>query len=401
MSQANPERDPSFGEVLDPKPIVGSDADPFGPLNIHAFENAKLGAQAIYVSHNISRGPAIGGCRFAPDVTPREVYELARAMTWKNAAALIPHGGAKSAIVANPADFPQGSAKRRELIEWYADCISPFPEYIPGPDMGTDERDMDIIFERTGRAIGRTGGIPLDQLGLTALGVMHAFKLLVDAGFVPGLSEIEGATMSIEGFGNVGSALARFVAEDGVKIVAVSDLPNPELDYGGVAYHPDGLDLARLLELRDAGRSVVDTTQPGVEVHRGRAELKRIFGYPADVVVPAARTNSVDLELARQMQTKLVLEAANAPLTDEAEAYLDERGVVVGVDYIVNCGGVVGGAEGWAELQHPLGSLRIPHCVARITTAVRKNIPVIHELARVKGVTPRAAAAEIVRPRIG
>src|SRR4029077_7820255 len=101
--------------------------------------NASLGAQAIVVRHNTSRGPAIGGVRFAADVTPREVSELARAMTRKNAAALIPHGGAKSAIVADPARFPHGSEARRALIEWFADCLAPLVDYIPGPDMNTDE----------------------------------------------------------------------------------------------------------------------------------------------------------------------------------------------------------------------------------------------------------------------
>ena len=399
MSQANPERDVAAAKVLDPAAVVGSDVDPFGPLMILEFENPALGARAIYVSHNVSRGPAIGGCRFQSDVTPREVYELARAMTWKNAAALLPHGGAKSAIVANPSDFPAGSARRRELIEWYADCIAPYEEYIPGPDMSTDERDMDIIFERTSRSIGRTGGIPLDTLGLTALGAMQSLRLLVEGGFVNGLDRIEGATMTVEGFGNVGSALARFAEQDGVRLVAVSDLVNPELDYGGVVYHPAGLDVARLLALREEGKSVVDTDQPGVQILRGRAELKRVFSFPADVTVPAARTNSVDLELARGLDTRLVLEAANKPLTDEAERHLHERGVLVGVDYIVNCGGVIGGAEGWAERQRPLYALRIPNCIARIVNAVTKNIPAIYELARTKGITPREAAAEIVEPR--
>jgi glutamate dehydrogenase (NAD(P)+) len=400
MSQANPERAVTAAKVLDPALVVGSDVDPFGPLKILEFENPALGARAIYVSHNVSRGPAIGGCRFQPDVTPREVYELARAMTWKNAAALLPHGGAKSAIVANPSDFPAGSARRRELIEWYADCVAPYVEYIPGPDMSTDERDMDIIFERTSRAIGRTGGIPLDTLGLTALGAMQCLRLLVEGGFVTGLDRIDGATMAVEGFGNVGSALARFAEQDGVRLVAVSDLVNSELDYGGVVCHPEGLDLARLLALREEGRSVVDTDQPGVQIFRGRAELKRVFSFPVDVTVPAARTNSVDLELARALDTKLVLEAANKPLTDEAERHLHERGVLVGVDYIVNCGGVIGGAEGWAERQRPLHALRIPNCIARIVNAVTKNIPAIYELARTKGITPREAAAEIVEPRI-
>lgn len=382
MALANPQRENCVGVELDHGSVVGNDVDTFGPLHILSFENAQLGAKSILVTHNIARGPAIGGCRFAPDVTAREVYELARAMTWKNAAALIPHGGAKSAIVANPVDFPQGSPQRRALIEWYADCVAPYTEYIPGPDMGTDERDMDVIFERNARSIGRTDGIPLDQLGLTALGVMHALELLVEGGFVNGLTKVAGSTMAVEGFGNVGAALARFSAQSGVKLVAASDLPDAARNYGGVVSHPDGLDLAKLLALRDAGKSIVETDQPGVQVFAGRSELKRLFAVEADIVVPAARTNSVDLATAQSMRTKLVLEAANAPLTEEAEMHLHERGVVVGTDYIVNCGGVIGGAEGWAELQNPLDSLRIPAAVARIITAVTKNIPAIHEIGR-------------------
>lgn len=401
MALANPRRDTCVGVELDHDAVVGGDVDPFGPLRILAFENAQLGAKSILVTHNIDRGPAIGGCRFAPDVTPREVYELARAMTWKNAAALIPHGGAKSAIVANPVDFPQGSPQRLELISWYADCIAPYAEYIPGPDMGTDERDMDVIFEHNARSIGRTAGIPLDKLGLTALGVMHALKLLVEGGFVDGLTSVPGSTMAVEGFGNVGAALARFAAQDGVRLVAASDLPDAERNYGGVVHHPEGLDLPKLLALRDAGKSIIETDQPGVQVFSGKAELKRVFAFEADIVVPAARTNSVDLATAQSMRTRLVLEAANAPLTEEAEVHLHERGIVVGTDYIVNCGGVIGGAEGWAELQNPLQALRIPAAVARIITAVTKNIPAIHELSRSKNITPRAAADEIVEARIG
>src|SRR6185369_6884039 len=150
--------------------------------------------------------------------------------------------------------------------------------------------------------------------------------------------------------------------------------------------HTNGLDLDRLLALREAGRSVVDTDQPGVVVHRGRAALKRVFAVAADVVVPAARTNSVDLETARGMRARLVLEAANGPLTDAAEQHLHDRGVVCGIDYIVNCGGVIGGAEGWAEARRPLGALRIPSCVARIVAAVGTNIPAIPELARARSV---------------
>lgn len=403
MSKANPQisADVTTGRLLDPTNVVGSDTDPFGPARILEFENPILGARAIYVSHNVSRGPAIGGIRFASDVTAREVYELARAMTFKNAAALIPHGGAKSSIVANPVDFPQGSEKRRALVEWFADCLAPYAEYIPGPDMFTDERDMDALFQRIGRSIGRTGIIPLDRLGLTALGVMHSLRVLVEGGYVAGLSRIDGLTMSIEGFGNVGSALSLFARESGARLVAASDFPNPSENYGGVVYCESGLDVDKLVDLKNAGLSIVDTDQPGVQIFKGRAELKRLFSFPVDVLVPAARTNSVDLETARNIDARLVLEAANGPLTSEAERHMFERGVQCGVDYLVNCGGVIGGAEEWAELKQPLGTLRIPHCIARILDAVTKNIPAVYDLARARNITPREAAFEIVAPRIG
>jgi glutamate dehydrogenase/leucine dehydrogenase len=387
--------------LLESRDVVGDDVDVLGPQKVVLFENSSLGAKAILVTHNTSRGPAIGGIRFAADVTPREVYELARAMTWKNAAALIPHGGAKSSIVADPARFPFGSDERRALVEWVADCLAPYSEYIPGPDMNTDERDMEVVFGRNRRSIGRAGAIPLDTLGLTALGALHSLRVLVRGGFVDGLTTLEGTTMSIEGFGNVGSALARYAGEAGVTVVAASDLPDASRDYGGVVFHPIGLDVGRLLALRNEGRSVVDTDQPGVEVHRGRANLDRLFGFRSDVVVPAARTNSVGIDQARTMATRVVLEAANGPLTAEAEEFLHSRGVVTTVDYLVNCGGVIGGAEEWAEQSNPLGALRIPHCVARIVDVVAENTDAVHSLARSLGITPRAAATQIIRPRVG
>ena len=95
------------------------------------------------------------------------------------------------------------------------------------------------------------------------------------------------------------------------------------------------------------------------------------------------------------------LDPADQPLTMEAEEYLNEQKVVCATDYIVNCGGVIGGAEEWAEIEHPLGALRIPNCVARIINVVTENIPAVHAHAAKRGITPRAAAAEIIRPRIG
>ena len=129
--------------------------------------------------------------------------------------AMLPLGGGKSALVADPARFPKGSAPRRELIGWYASLLELLPEYTPGPDMFTDEADMQQIFEQAGRSIGRPadkGGIPIDLLGLTSLGVLTDLKTAIDGGHLPGVKSLAGLRLAVEGFGNVGSAFAVMAA---------------------------------------------------------------------------------------------------------------------------------------------------------------------------------------------
>ncbi len=148
-------------------------ADRFGPETIMVATHAGWEVSAIVVVHNTTRGPAMGGLRMVPDASVEEVLDLARAMTYKNAGASLEYGGGKSALAADPARFPKGSPERRELMTWYAGLLEHVPAYTPGPDMFTDEQDMQLIFEVAGRSIGRPadkGGIPIDALGLTSLG---------------------------------------------------------------------------------------------------------------------------------------------------------------------------------------------------------------------------------------
>ncbi|HKY30908.1 MAG TPA: Glu/Leu/Phe/Val dehydrogenase dimerization domain-containing protein [Candidatus Polarisedimenticolia bacterium] len=378
-------------------------ADPFGPETILTAAHARWGVSAIIVVHNTARGPAMGGLRMVPDVSIGEVVDLARAMTYKNAGASLPLGGGKSALVAEPSRYPPDSAARRELIAWYAGLLDLVPEYTPGPDMFTDERDMQLLFELAGRSIGRPadkGGIPIDLLGLTSLGCVADLTTAVELGRLPSAGGVRGLRVSIEGFGNVGAGIARLLAIDGAVLVACSDLPDPARDYGGVIHHPGGLDLAALLAARAAGRSVVDSGQAGAQVLRGAASLKRLFELETDVVVPAARTDTVDLDAARRIRALCVLEAANKPLSVEAEEHLHGRGVLCTVDYLTNCGGIVACAEELDEVVRPLGPLRVPRAVARIVRTVRANAEAVYGLSEREGITPRAAAERIVVPRI-
>ena len=125
-------------------------ADHLGPKSIHHFYEPATGLKAILVVDNVAAGPAIGGCRMAPDVSLDECFRLARAMTFKNAAAGLPHGGAKSVIMADPTD----EAHKESLIRAFAQMIGPIEDYIVGPDMGTNETAMGWVKDEIGRAVG-------------------------------------------------------------------------------------------------------------------------------------------------------------------------------------------------------------------------------------------------------
>ena len=146
-------------------------ADELGPIKIIHIYDPKNRLKAVVVVDNIARGPSVGGIRMASDVSTEEAFRLARAMTMKNSAANLPHGGGKSVIFGDP---KMDLAKKEQLIRAFARAIRDLIEYIPGPDMGTDERCMAWIHDEIGRAVGlppEIGGIPLDEIGATGSGL--------------------------------------------------------------------------------------------------------------------------------------------------------------------------------------------------------------------------------------
>ena len=152
-------------------------ADELGPLKLVYIHRPAVGLKAVVALDNIACGPAIGGVRMAPDVSTEEAFRLARAMTFKNAAAGLAHGGGKSVIFADP-KMPFGEKER--LIRAFATAIGDIVDYIPGPDMGTDELAMGWIRDEIGRAVGlprEIGGIPLDEIGATGFGLAAAIDM--------------------------------------------------------------------------------------------------------------------------------------------------------------------------------------------------------------------------------
>ena len=181
----------------------------------------------------------------APDVSVEECFRLARAMTWKNAAAGLPHGGGKSVIFGDPR---MPLEQKEQIIRAFADAIRNLADYIPGPDMGTDELCMAWIKDEIGRAVGlpeAIGGIPLDNVGATGFGLAACID--VARTFIE--LELKGARVVVQGFGAVGKHAARFLAEKGAILVAASDTR-------GTLADPAGLDVEALIALKDAGHSL-------------------------------------------------------------------------------------------------------------------------------------------------
>jgi glutamate dehydrogenase/leucine dehydrogenase len=180
-------------------------ADAWGPLKIVHIQRAALALKSVVVIDNIACGPAVGGVRMAPDVSTEEAFRLARAMTLKNAAAGLPHGGGKSVIYGDP---KMPAPEKERLIRAFSSAIAELRDYVPGPDMGTDELAMGWIKDEIGRAVGlprEIGGIPLDEIGATGFGLVAA----IDVARETIALDLRGARVVVQGFGSVGRHAAR------------------------------------------------------------------------------------------------------------------------------------------------------------------------------------------------
>ncbi|WP_428606644.1 Glu/Leu/Phe/Val family dehydrogenase [Sedimenticola sp.] len=351
--------------------------DELGPAKIiHVYEPSHH-LKAILVVDNVACGPAIGGLRMAPDVSARECARLARAMTLKNAAAGLPHGGGKSVLFGDP-KMPR--EQKEPLIRAFACALRGNDEYIFGPDMGTDETCMAWVQDELGgRAVGLPrdiGGIPLDELGATGWGLSSAVDAAMD--YVD--FALDGARLVIQGFGSVGIHAARFLTRKGAVVVAVADSR-------GAIYNPDGLDLDRLIELKSAGHGVNEYP------HGEKLERDAVVGITSDIWIPAARPDVVHAGNVGQMDTRLVVQGANIPFTTEAELALHERGVLVIPDFIANAGGVICGAMEYRHLSQQAAFDAIDEKVSTNTAEVLKR-------STEQKIPPRLAAEQMAGERV-
>ncbi|MCP5366406.1 MAG: Glu/Leu/Phe/Val dehydrogenase [Hyphomicrobiales bacterium] len=351
-------------------------ADDLGPEKIIHLYDPATGLKAIVVVDNVAAGPAIGGTRMAADVTLEECVRLARAMTLKNAAAGLRHGGAKSVIVGDPR---MPAADKERTIRAFAKAIADLRDYIPGPDMGTDETCMAWVHDVTGRSVGlppELGGIPLDRIGATGFGLAQA----IDAarGFC-GL-ELDGARVVVQGYGSVGRHAARFLAARGARLVAVSDSR-------GALANPDGIDLDALDAAKAAGKGVADCAA-GTPL-----AADDLVAVDCEVWIPAARPDVIHGDNVDRLRARLVAEGANIPATAGAERRLHERGILVLPDFIANAGGVICAAVEYA------GGTRAD-AFAVIEEKIRGNTRAVLEDAAARAVPPRQAADDLAAARV-
>ncbi len=296
------------------------------------------------VQHSVARGPSKGGIRFHPDVTLDEVKALAMWMTWKCAVVNIPYGGAKGGIACNPHEMSAGEIER--MTRRYASEILPIigPEVdIPAPDVGTGPREMAWIMDTysmnkgypvlgvvTGKPVNIGGSLGRNEA--TARGVVFAILRAADRLRFP----VSGKTVVIQGFGNAGSFAAKFLAEQGARVIAVSD------SRGGT-HDAKGLDPEEVRKHKAETGSVVGFK--GAD----RVTNEELLEIPCDILVPAALEGVLTERNAAKVKCRVLAEAANGPTTPEADKVLEENGVFVIPDILANAGGVTVSYFEWVQ----------------------------------------------------
>jgi len=295
------------------------------------------------VQHDNSRGPMKGGLRYHPSVDEDDAIALATLMTWKTAVVNIPYGGAKGGINCNPENLNEQELDNmtRVFISHIKEVIGPNLD-IPAPDVNTNSKIMGWIMDEYSKYYGFSPAVvtgkPLHLFGsegrseATGLGVTFALEFaLKDLKM-----EMKGLKVAIQGFGNVGSNAAKFIAERGGKVVAVGD-------HKGGASNKDGLNVPELIEWVAQHRTVKG--YPGGD----EFESKEVLTWDCDVLIPAALGGVLNKENANDVKAKVVIEGANAPTTPEADEIFNKRDIVVVPDVFANAGGVTVSYFEWAQ----------------------------------------------------
>lgn len=302
--------------------------------------------EGFRIQHSTLRGPAKGGVRYHQNVNVDEVRALSAWMTFKCAVAAIPYGGGKGGIVCRPREMSKGELERltRTYIDKISAIISPNTD-IPAPDVGTNAQTMDWMVDEysklkgesvygivTGKSIEIGGSKGRNEA--TGRGVCFVtLEMMKKYNMKP-----ENCKIVIQGMGNVGSISAKLLAEEGAKIIAVSDV-------SCAIYNENGLDIAGIYKYLDSGKNLLD----GYTGDCKRITNAELLELPCDILIPAALENQITAENADRIKAKIVIEAANGPTSVEADEILNKKGVKVLPDILSNSGGVIVSYFEWVQ----------------------------------------------------
>ncbi|MCX7764477.1 MAG: Glu/Leu/Phe/Val dehydrogenase [Bacteroidia bacterium] len=302
--------------------------------------------EAYRVIHSRALGPAKGGIRYAPEVNMREVMALAAWMTWKCAVVNIPYGGAKGGITCDPKKMSVGELERltRAYTRAMSEVFGPDKD-IPAPDMGTSAREMAWIVDEysrlhrgnytpavvTGKPIelgGSKGRVEATGRGVTTV-VLQALQRM---GRRP-----EGLTAAVQGFGNVGSITAKYLSQNGIKVVAISDK-------SGGFYNENGILIHQAIHYRDTHGGSLEGFKGGERITN-----HELLTMDVDILVPAALEDQITAQNAHEIKAWLIAEGANGPITAEADPILNQKGITVIPDILANAGGVIVSYYEWVQ----------------------------------------------------
>lgn len=350
------------------------------------------------VQHSSARGPCKGGIRFHPEVNMDEVKALAAWMSLKCAVANIPYGGAKGAVKVDPQELSKAELER--LTRRYTAMIKPLigPEKdIPAPDVNTNAEIMGWIMDTysmlTGHVVpGVVTGKPLELGGslgrpeATGRGVFTIMNKAVETF----LGEKDGLRVSVQGMGNVGGVAANFVAQNGYKVVAVSDI-------SGGYHNPNGLNITAMLDYiaNSPKRSLEGYTEDGCTAIDGKAVLT----VDCDILLPCAMENQLTAENANDVKAKLIVEGANGPTTVEADEIFEKNGVVVVPDILANAGGVVVSYFEWVQNEQHL-MWELEEVNSRLGAIMIRAFGEVAELAKQYNTSMRVGANMVALKRL-
>lgn len=313
--------------------------DEFGPEYVVRVYDPIIGMEGFLVIDNTLLGPGKGGIRMTPEVSAHEVWRLARTMTWKNAIAGIPFGGAKAGIVWKGGD----ENLKKSYVQSFARSLSLFipKKYIAGPDVNTGEQEMQWFAEATGLWESATGkpvnycmtnvgldggekcGLP-HELGSTGFGVAHAARVAADALGI----DIKGTTVALHGFGNVATFAYQFLREMGARIVAIGGRDD-------AVYDEKGLDDAIIKKMIQTHEKI--SAYPS----HARVSIKDFWALPIDILIPASVTDVINDQNKDTIRAKIIVEGGNIPMQEEIEEALHKKGIMIVPDFIANAGGVI------------------------------------------------------------